>query len=56
MGEITSFEEYARRKLRLERVAVNEAAVRRAWEQEEARRLWQALWRSHPKRRRTAPR
>jgi hypothetical protein len=53
MGELVSLREYAGRKTRLERVAMNEALLREAWEREEALRRWQFLWRSHPKRRRS---
>jgi len=52
MGEIVSLHDYAARKLRRERVAVNEAALRDVWDREEVRLQWQYLWRSHPKRRR----
>lgn len=52
MGEIVSFEEHARRKARLQRVALNEAAVQGIWAREAGRRQWQLLWRTHPKRRR----
>src|SRR2546421_190561 len=37
MGEVVSLDKYASRKLRLERVAANEAALRRIWAREMAR-------------------
>jgi hypothetical protein len=52
MGELVPLSNYAARKSREERVAANDAVIREIWAREEGRLLWQALWRSHPKRRR----
>jgi hypothetical protein len=46
VGEVVSLREYVSRKIRLQRVALNEAALRDAWEREAARRSTQARWRT----------
>jgi hypothetical protein len=55
LGDVVSFDEYRSRKIRLERVALNEALLRQAWERaderEAARRYQQLRWRSRRRRR-----